>query len=439
MPVQASSEHNPMRHATRALAAAVVVCTFGGGALAAPPRDGIAKSPQVRPRIGSIDTNTDAARLAALLAGPGVTIGNARFIGDALAAGTFLNAQADVGFANGVVLSTGRVTDLDGPNEFDATSTDFGLPGDADLDTLIAPHLTQDAAILEFDVTPASNTIAVRYVFGSEEYNEFVGSPFSDVLAIFVNGVNCANVGGLPVSVNTINAGINADHFVDNRLGVRDTELDGLSSPLECVAAANQGVPNRVRIAIADTSDGMYDTAVFLAAGGIRSPGGSALTTSALRKVIEYHHREFDHYFITSSLDEIAKLDNGTFVGWARTGRAFNVFASGTPGTVDVCRFFSTSFAPKSSHFYTPSAAECAKVKDSADWQFEDTVFNVVLPDGAGTCPAVTAPLYRLYNDGRGGAPNHRYTTEREVFDAMRELGWVPEGAGIGVIACVPL
>lgn len=428
-----------MRHATRVLAAAAVACSIVGVALAAPPRTGTIKAPQVRPRIGSIDANTDAARLAALLAGPGVSIGNARFVGDALAAGTFVNAQADIGLPSGVVLSTGRVSDLAGPNEFDATSTDFGLPGDADLDALIAPNLTQDAAILEFDVTPAANTIAVRYVFGSEEYNEFVGSQFNDVVAIFVNGVNCANVGGLPVSVNTINAGINADHFVDNRLGVRDTELDGLSLPLECVAAANPGIPNRVRIAIADTADGMYDAAVFLAAGGIRSPGGNSLTTSALRKVIEYYHQEFDHFFITSSVDEITKLDNGTFVGWARTGRAFNVFVSGTPGSVDVCRFFSTSFAPKSSHFYTPFAPECATVKGNANWQFEDTVFNVVLPDGAGACPVATTPLYRLYNDGQGGAPNHRYTTEREVFDAMRELGWVPEGAGIGVIACVPL
>ena len=108
-----------MRHATRVLAAAAVACSIVGVALAAPPRTGTIKAPQVRPRIGSIDANTDAARLAALLAGPGVSIGNARFVGDALAAGTFVNAQADIGLPSGVVLSTGRVSDLAGPNEFD--------------------------------------------------------------------------------------------------------------------------------------------------------------------------------------------------------------------------------------------------------------------------------------------------------------------------------
>lgn len=429
-----------MQHGTRALIALAIVCMLTAPAPASPPQRDRATQPQrIAPRIGSVNANTDAAQLAALLAGPGVTITNARLVGDALAAGTFVNAQPDVGFANGVVLSTGRVTDLDGPNQSDTTSTDFGLPGDAALDALVAPDLTQDAVILEFDVTPTSDTISVGYVFGSEEYNEFVNSQFNDVVAIFVNGVNCANVRGLPASVNSVNGGMNADLFVDNALDERDTELDGLTRPLECVAAVNPGAPNRVRIAIADTADGFYDAAVFLAAGGIRSPASGPLTTSILRKVIEYYHAEFDHYFITASADEIAKLDNGTFVGWARTGRAFNVFASDTPGTVDVCRFFSTSFAPKSSHFYTPFAAECDKVKGDPNWQFEDTVFNMVLPDAAGMCPAATTPLYRLYNDGQGGAPNHRYTTELDVFDAMRELGWKPEGAGVGVIACVPL
>jgi len=40
--------------------------------------------------------------------------------------------------------------------------------------------------------------------------------------------------------------------------------------------------------------------------------------------VVEYYHAAFDHYFITSIADEITKLDNGTIVGWARTGQSFN-------------------------------------------------------------------------------------------------------------------
>ena len=35
-----------------------------------------------------------------------------------------------------------------------------------------------------------------------------------------------------------------------------------------------------------------------------------------------------------------------------------------------------------------------------------------------------------------GGAPNHRYTTSTVTRGQMLALGWVPEGAGDGVVAC---
>jgi hypothetical protein len=37
-----------------------------------------------------------------------------------------------------------------------------------------------------------------------------------------------------------------------------------------------------------------------------------------------------------------------------------------------------------------------------------------------------------------GGAPNLRQITDPALFDMMRGLGWKPEGAGVGVTACVP-
>ncbi len=154
---------------------------------------------------------------------------------------------------------------------------------------------------------------------------------------------------------------------------------------------------------------------------------------------VEYHHAEWDHYFVTASADEIGKLDAGVFAGWARTGQSFAVYPLGTAGAADVCRFFSTSFAPRSSHFYTASAGECAAVKQNPDWQFEATVFAVGVPDAAGACAPGTQPLYRLYNDGQGGAPNHRYTTSAATRAAMLDRKWVPEGVGAGVIGCVPL
>ena len=178
---------------------------------------------------------------------------------------------------------------------------------------------------------------------------------------------------------------------------------------------------------------------MFLAAGGIRSPGAGPLTNSNIARVVEYYHAGFDHFFMTAIPNEIKLLDNGTIAGWTRTDLSFNVYVSGTPDTVEVCRFFSTAFGAKSSHFYTPFAPECATVKQNPNWQFEAAVFNMVLPNADASCPAGLKPLYRVYNDGMGGAPNHRQTTEFAVFAQMISLGWKPEGAGVGVIACVPI
>jgi hypothetical protein len=154
---------------------------------------------------------------------------------------------------------------------------------------------------------------------------------------------------------------------------------------------------------------------------------------------IEYHHAGFDHYFVTSIADEITKLDNGTLAGWARTGESIKVVPAAAYATIDVCRFFSTAFAPKSSHFYTPDASECAKVKTNPNWQFEGVVFYMPKADANGNCSKFTVPVYRVYNNGQGAAPNHRYTTSLAIRSQMLAQGWIPEGYGpVGVIMCSP-
>jgi hypothetical protein len=153
---------------------------------------------------------------------------------------------------------------------------------------------------------------------------------------------------------------------------------------------------------------------------------------------IEYHHAGFDHYFATTIADELTKLDEGTFTGWLRTGLQFNMAAPGAAGTTSVCRLFSTAFGPKSSHFYSSDAAECALRKVDPHWQFEGDVFGLVPTDATGACASGAVPLFRLYNNGQGGAPNHRYTTSAAARQAMIEAGWISEGAGaLGTIGCV--
>jgi hypothetical protein len=153
--------------------------------------------------------------------------------------------------------------------------------------------------------------------------------------------------------------------------------------------------------------------------------------------LIEYRHAAWDHYFVTGSVDEIDKLDRGLFSGWARTGHTLRAYPNGA-GTSAVCRFFSTSFGEKSSHFYTPFATECDAVKANPNWQVEGIVFGMPIPFADGSCPHGTVPVYRTYNNGGGGAPNHRYTTDPTVRAEMLARGSVPEGPGIGVGFCTP-
>lgn len=156
-------------------------------------------------------------------------------------------------------------------------------------------------------------------------------------------------------------------------------------------------------------------------------------------RAIEFVHLGHDHYFVTASPDEAQVLDSNAIPGWIRTRQMFDVFPLGTPGSSDVCRFWSGgTFAPKSSHFYAASETECTAAKENTDWQFEGEVFAVGTPILGTACGEGLTPLYRLYNDGKSGAPNHRYTASAYVASVMRSQGWIPEGSGVGIVGCVP-
>ena len=166
--------------------------------------------------------------------------------------------------------------------------------------------------------------------------------------------------------------------------------------------------------------------------------GPPSLTATA----VEYYYGAWNFYFETAFPAEIAALDGGAFGGvWQRTGQTFTVWTdpSASPAAMPTCRFFSTAFSPKSSHFYTPFAAECAVVKTEPAWQFESIAFYIALTDANGNCAAGTIPLYRAYDNGMGGAPNHRYTTSLTIQNQMLAAGWIAEGSGNpAVFACVP-
>ncbi len=264
----------------RGVAARLLVALLTAGLLGVP---GAHTAQAATATVGNGITTTDlnaigmsATALATDLMGPGVTgISNVTYTGDHAQAGTVdLLDPAVVSFNHGVVLSTGNVADIVGPNKSEGTTGVMTGASDADLTSLIASTatvnpMTYDASVLEFDFTPNASTVYFTYVFGSDEYLEWVNL-FNDVFAFYVNGTNCATVGGgSPVSIDTINSTVNAGSYRDNSFASPpanpiNIESDGLSVELICHAAVNPGVPNHIKLAIADTSDQVLDSIVMI-------------------------------------------------------------------------------------------------------------------------------------------------------------------------------
>ena len=127
------------------------------------------------------------------------------------------------------------------------------------------------------------------------------------------------------------------------------------------------------------------------------------------RRAVEYFHAGQGHYFLTTEASEIDESRRVQPNGWARTGSTFRVWDDDASSLSSVCRFWSgASFAPKSSHFYTPEAGECALLKAGKTWMFEGNVFNLRLPEGtAGSrvCTTGSQPLTASTTTGREARP----------------------------------
>jgi hypothetical protein len=252
-------------------------------------------------------TGVTPTSLANALVGSGVTVSAVTYTGANRAAGAFSGGATIIGFDTGIILDSGKVQTyppdpacsrgVEGPNTCHelggpagvSNSTAFGTPGDAQL-TALSGFPTFDASILEFDFMPTFSTVQFQYVFSSEEYSDFSNTEFNDVFAFFVNGTNCAlTPDGKPVSVNTINNGndVGGDPTSHNAALFRDnvrptptieTQMDGLTTVLTCTATVNAGVNNHMKLAIADASDAIFDSAVFLKGGSLKS--GTQVATS---------------------------------------------------------------------------------------------------------------------------------------------------------------
>ena len=163
----------------------------------------------------------------------------------------------------------------------------------------------------------------------------------------------------------------------------------------------------------------------------------SAFAVEPTARVVEFYNVSLGHYFMTAYADEAAMLDAGTLVkGWTRTGVEFSAYAKADdhPGAAPVCRFFGAPGRGPNSHFYTADAAECATVKQNADWTYEAIAFYVDIPQGA-RCADGTTPVYRSFHAGTTKSDsNHRFLVDLTMHEKMAASSTLE-----GIVMCAPL
>lgn len=226
----------------------------------------------------------------------GIIYSNVTFQGADASRGIFTNGETtNLGLESGIFLTSGAGYIIPGPNLSSSAGVNNGLGGHPSLNALTT-STTYDAAVLEFDFIPESDTLRFKYVFGSEEYNEWVGSSFNDVFGYFVTGpdpaggyYNDKNIAIIPsttntsVTINNVNNGYSppnvvptgpcthCEYYSDNTFGLT-LEYDGLTTVLIAWLLVVPCEEYHLKIGVADAGDHIYDSGIFLEENSIEIP-----------------------------------------------------------------------------------------------------------------------------------------------------------------------
>lgn len=228
------------------------------------------------------------------------------------AIGIFENGDlSNLGIQQGLLLTTGDPFNAIGPNIAKDRTTDNNTRGDRDLDILSNlvgnGQRSEDACIVELDVQVFTNELRYEYVFGSEEYPEFVGTAFNDIFALLISGPNIdgipeidnqANMATLPgsetvVEINNVSHLKNWEYFRNNSAHT-GLEYDGMTSDFmgikKSLTASAEVIPcetYHLKFAIADRSDRKLDSGVFISEIRSGTPSLEVLYNTDVQNFVE--------------------------------------------------------------------------------------------------------------------------------------------------------
>lgn len=266
----------------------------------------IDETPTVQELIEDILIVGDCADVSNIVSPVNSQVTNQGFNSYAAFDGT--TASPDFPFTDGIVLATNGVqsiTDFTIPVQ-NGDDPDFGgtWVGDADLEALInEPGNTNNATVIEFDFIPYQDQIEFNYLLASNEWPSFVcnfadtfaftisGTGISDVnpydhdanpntpdLNLDLGGLNIATLPGTNIPVNPTNIHDltatcfpgDLGEFAVPQLYDVDGEDDGTTLyfgrtvPLTATAQVVPGETYTIKLAIADRSDNILNSAVFI-------------------------------------------------------------------------------------------------------------------------------------------------------------------------------
>jgi hypothetical protein len=226
------------------------------------------------------DTGASATEMAETIFGDGVTVVSADYSGDSRSSAIYSNGDALAPGAtpgdSGVILSTGRAssyTNSSGdPNRATDTSRNTSGENDNSDFNAAAGARTYDASYLDVSFIPDASVMTVEFVFSSEEFPEYQGSIYQDVVAVWVNGsVVEMDVGGGAANPGNVSASINENLYLDNTGDDFNTEMDGLTITMTLTMYVNPGEVNDIRFGIADVGDSSYDSNLLIAADSVQT------------------------------------------------------------------------------------------------------------------------------------------------------------------------
>ncbi|MCH2021961.1 MAG: T9SS type A sorting domain-containing protein [Saprospiraceae bacterium] len=238
-----------------------------------------------------VSPNSNTSMLVNQFLGPGINLsGSPTKYCNSNGTGIFTNGHAtSCPLDSGIILSTGYASFLDRPATFTASAgLNYGM-NDPDLYSLKAQSNT-DICYLQFNFIPDYDSLVFDYVFGSEEYLEWVGSVFNDVFGFFITGpnplggnYNNVNFAVVPttssiVSINSINNISNSSYYINNYPtgsvpGVNDPNftLDGYTTKMEIALSVVAGSIYTIKMVVGDVSDPLWDSYVLLHSKSFRS------------------------------------------------------------------------------------------------------------------------------------------------------------------------